>query len=162
MLCASFAFAGALQAQVDPRGAMRTLATPHFRVHVREGQEPLARRSAAIAERAYAQLARELATPAGPIDLLIADNVDYSNGFAQVFPTNRVVIYAVPPVGSTELRFHDDWLRAGHHARTGAHLPHRSRARDLACGTMGVRPQSAVLPQCVHAELGEGRIGGAL
>ena len=99
-----------LGAQVDPRGAMRTLATPHFRVHVRAGDDAMARRAAVIAERAYAQLAQTLAEPAGPIDLLMADNVDFSNGFAQTFPTNRVVIYAAPPIGSTELRFHDDWL----------------------------------------------------
>ncbi len=119
-----------LDAQVDPRGAMRTLATPHLRVHVRAGQENLGRRAAAIAERAYAQLARELAPPAGLIDLLIADNVDYSNGFAQVFPTNRVVIYAVPPIGSTELRFHDDWLQLviTHEL---AHIFHIDRARGL-------------------------------
>ncbi|MBL0170635.1 MAG: PD40 domain-containing protein [Gemmatimonadaceae bacterium] len=117
-------------AQVDPRGAMRTLATTHLRVHARADQEPLARRAAAIAEVAYAQLARELTAPAGPIDLLIADNVDFSNGFAQVFPTNRVVIYAVPPIGSTELRFHDDWLRLviTHEL---AHIFHIDRARGL-------------------------------
>ena len=98
-------------AQVDPRGAMRTIAMPHFRVHFRPDQEALARRAAFLAESAYEQLARELAPPAGPVDLLIADNVDASNGYAQVFPTNRVVIYAVPPITLRELRFHDEWLR---------------------------------------------------
>ena len=98
-------------AQVDPRGAMRTIAMPHFRVHFRPDQEVLARRAAFLAESAYAQLARELAPPAGPVDLLIADNVDASNGYAQVFPTNRVVIYAVPPITLRELRFHDEWLQ---------------------------------------------------
>jgi WD40-like Beta Propeller Repeat len=119
-----------VQAQVDPRGAMRTLSTPHLRVHVRKEQEALGRRAAAIAEQAYAQLARELVPPAGPIDMLIADNVDYSNGFAQVFPTNRVVIYAVPPVASTELRFHDDWLQLviTHEL---AHIFHIDRAGGL-------------------------------
>ena len=120
----------ALQAQVDPRGAMRTLTTAHLRVHVRAGNEVLARRAAAIAERAYEQLARELVPPRVPIDLLIADNVDYSNGFAQVFPSNRVVIYTVPPIGSTELRFHDDWLELviTHEL---AHIFHIDRARGV-------------------------------
>ncbi len=131
LLAASVLLApSAVKAQVDPRGAMRTLSTPHLRVHVRAGQEALGRRAAAIAEQAYAQLARELVPPAGPIDLLIADNVDYSNGFAQVFPTNRVVIYAVPPVASTELRFHDDWLQLviTHEL---AHIFHIDRAGGL-------------------------------
>ncbi len=119
-----------LHAQVDPRGSMRTISTTHLRIHVRRGQEPLARRAAVIAERAYAQLAAELAPPAGPIDMVIADNVDYSNGYAQVLPTNRVVIFAVPPVGSTELRFHDDWLQLviTHEL---AHIFHLDRARGL-------------------------------
>ena len=104
-------FAPPAMAQVDPRGAMRTIAMPYFRVHFRPDQEALARRAALLAEVAYAQLSRELAPPSGPVDLLIVDNVDASNGYAQVFPTNRVVIYAVPPVAQRELRFHDDWLR---------------------------------------------------
>ncbi len=122
--------ARSLDAQVDPRGTIRTLRTPHLRVHVRAGQEALGQRAAAIAERAYAQLAAELTPPAGPIDVLIADNVDFSNGFAQAFPTNRVVIYAVPPIGSTELRFHDDWLQLviTHEL---AHIFHLDRAGGL-------------------------------
>ena len=130
VLALTLVAAATLGAQVDPRGSMRTLATSHLRVHVRAGQESLGRRAAAIAERAYAQLARELSPPAGPIDVLIADNVDFSNGFAQVFPTNRVVIYAVPPVSSNELRFHDDWLTLviTHEL---AHIFHIDRARGL-------------------------------
>lgn len=117
-------------AQVDPRGAMRTITTPHLRVHFRPDQELLARRAASLAEIAYAQLSRELAPPTGPIDLLVADNVDASNGYAQVFPTNRVVIYAVPPVELRELRFHDEWLRLviTHEL---AHIFHLDRARGV-------------------------------
>lgn len=109
---------------------MRTLTTSHLRVHVRAANEALGRRAAAIAERAYAQLAQELAPPAGKIDLLVADNVDYSNGFAQTFPSNRVVVYAVPPVSSGELRFHDDWLELviTHEL---AHIFHIDRARGM-------------------------------
>jgi len=122
--------APSLQAQVDPRGAIRTIRTTHLRIHVRRGQEAIAMRAAVIAERAYAQLATELAPPSLPIDMVIADNVDYSNGYAQVFPTNRVVIFAVPPVGSTELRFHDDWLQLviTHEL---AHIFHIDRAKGV-------------------------------
>lgn len=118
------------RAQVDPRGAMRTIATPHLRVHFRPAQEALARRAALLAEAAYAALARELEPPAGPVELLVADNVDASNGYAQVFPTNRVVIYAVPPVALRELRFHDEWLPLviTHEL---AHIFHLDRARGV-------------------------------
>ncbi len=117
-------------AQVDPRGAVRTIRTEHFRVHFPVALDSLARRAALHAESAYSQFAGELATPQGPIDLLLIDNVDASNGFAQVFPTNRIVIYAVPPITSRELRFHDDWLRLviTHEL---AHTFHLDRARGL-------------------------------
>ena len=126
----STATSGTAHAQVDPRGDMRTIATAHLRVHMRADQESIGRRAASIAEAAYAQLSRELAPPSGVIDLLLADNVDYSNGFAQTFPTNRVVVYAVPPVASPELRFHDDWLRLviTHEL---AHIFHLDRATGL-------------------------------
>ncbi len=122
------------QAQVDPRGPVRTIPTPHFRVHFRAdsgaASATLARRVAGLAEQAYQQLSRELAPPNGPIDLLLADNVDFSNGFAQVFPTNRIVVYAAPPIASPELRFHDDWLRlvVTHEL---AHIFHLDRARGI-------------------------------
>ena len=126
----STATSGTAHAQVDPRGDMRTIATAHLRVHMRADQESVGRRAASIAEAAYAQLSRELAPPSGVIDLLLADNVDYSNGFAQTFPTNRVVVYAVPPVAAPELRFHDDWLRLviTHEL---AHIFHLDRATGL-------------------------------
>ena len=122
------------QALVDPRGPVRTIATPHFRVHFRAdsgaASEALGQRAAALAEHAYAQLAEQLVAPTGPIDLLLADNVDYSNGFAQVFPTNRIVVYAVPPISTVELRQHDEWLRLviSHEL---AHIFHLDRARGL-------------------------------
>lgn len=124
------AISRSLPAQVDPRGAMRTVATTHLRVHVKQGQEALGERVAKIGERAWQQLAGELAAPRGVVDILVADNTDVSNGFAQTFPTNRVVIYAVPPIGSTELRFHDDWLQlvVTHEL---AHIFHLDRARGL-------------------------------
>ena len=119
-----------LRAQTDPRGPYRTLSTPHLKVHFPAHLDSLARLSAVHAERAYEQLSRELAAPRGVIDLLLTDNTDVSNGYAQVFPSNRVVVYAVPPVTSRELRFHDDWLRLviTHEL---AHVFHIDRARGL-------------------------------
>ena len=38
--------APSLQAQVDPRGAIRTIRTTHLRIHVRRGQEAIAMRAA--------------------------------------------------------------------------------------------------------------------
>ena len=117
-------------AQVDPRGPLRTITTSHFRVHFRAADSTLARRAGALAERAYIKLSTELVAPKGKIDLALADNTDASNGFAQVFPNNRVVIYAVPPVAIQELRFQSDWLELviTHEL---AHIFHIDRARGI-------------------------------
>lgn len=95
-------------AQLAPNADWHTITTAHFRVHFTPALESLARRAAANAETAYAQLSTELHPPRGPIDLVVADNVDLTNGYATPFPTNRIVIYANPPVNETALRFTDD------------------------------------------------------
>ncbi|MBL0892609.1 MAG: hypothetical protein IBJ19_18635, partial [Gemmatimonadaceae bacterium] len=117
-------------AQVDPRGRLRTLQTAHLRVHFPEALDSLAREAARHGEAAWQQLSASLIAPRGKVDLLLQDNTDVSNGFAQVFPSNRVVIYTVPPVSSRELRFHDDWLRMviTHEL---AHIFHIDRTRGL-------------------------------
>ena len=98
----------AARAQLAPNADWHTITTAHFRVHFTPATESLARRAAANAETAYAQLSRELTPPRGTIDLVVADNYDLTNGYATPFPTNRIVIYANPPVNETALRFTDD------------------------------------------------------
>lgn len=120
----------ALQAQVDPRGSVETIRTEHFRVHFATGNELLARRAAAFAETAWVQLANELAPPDAPVELLVADNLDLSNGYATTFPTNRIVVFSMPPIAVPELRVNDDWLqRVITHEL--AHIFHLDRARGL-------------------------------
>ncbi|HEU4630500.1 MAG TPA: hypothetical protein VFS08_12195 [Gemmatimonadaceae bacterium] len=97
------------RAQVAPDADWRTLRTEHFRVHFTPELEPLARRTAGNAERAYAQLAAELHEPRGPIDLVLSDDVDFTNGSATTFPSNRIVIYASPPADQASLRTYDEW-----------------------------------------------------
>ena len=96
--------------QVIPNAHWRTIDTKHFHVHFTPELEPAARRAAMSAERAYAKLASELTPPRGPIDLVVADNVDYANGLTTPVPTNRVVVYAHPPLDDQSLRYYDDWL----------------------------------------------------
>ena len=45
------------------------------------------------------------------VDIVLYDNVDFSNGFANVLPTNRITIYLTPPAGDIGLARYDDWLR---------------------------------------------------
>ena len=98
-----------LEAQVVPHERWRTLRTEHFHVHYTPELEEQARRAAANAEHAYERLAAELVPPRGPIELVVADNVDFTNGLATTYPTNRIIIYANPPVGGRSLRFYEDW-----------------------------------------------------
>ena len=79
-------------------------------MHAARGLEREGRAAAAAAERAYAALSRELAPPRGRIDLVLTDDADYSNGYAIVSPTNRIVIFATPPIEHAGLRFNEDWL----------------------------------------------------
>src|SRR6185503_1357702 len=85
--------AGVASAQ-NPARPWRTITTTHFRVHFTPELDTLARRAAVHAESAYVRLRRHISPPRGMIDLVIADNVDYSNGSATPFPSNRIVVYA--------------------------------------------------------------------
>jgi hypothetical protein len=98
-------------AQVDPSGAWRTLHTAHFRIHFRPAQRALAQRAAREAERSWSLLAGELHPPGGAVDLTLGDDVDVSNGFTTVFPSNRITLFVTPPATSPELAEFDDWLR---------------------------------------------------
>ncbi len=88
-----------------------TITTTHLRVHHTCGSEAIAQRAAAEAERAWLVLAAELVPPRGPVDLVLADNQDVSNGSATTFPTNRMVVNLRPPIADPALRVGDDWLR---------------------------------------------------
>jgi WD40-like Beta Propeller Repeat len=101
--------APAARSQVAPNEQWKTIETRHFRIHFTPALEEMARRAAPNAERAFELLSRELVAPHGKVDLVIADNVDYTNGYATPFPSNRIVIFAHPPVDETALRNYADW-----------------------------------------------------
>ncbi len=100
-----------IRAQIDPSGDWSTWHTEHFRIHALEGYDVLAVAAAREAERAYLLLSTELRPPRGTIDLVVADNVDFSNGFASVLPSNRMAVYVTPPSASISTGNYDDWLR---------------------------------------------------
>ncbi|MEO5588133.1 MAG: peptidase S9, partial [Gemmatimonadaceae bacterium] len=98
-------------AQLDPSARWYTIETAHFLVHFGKGLESEAQRGAVNAERAWSELASELKPPSGKVDLVIADNADFVNGYATPFPANRIVVFAHPPIDAPELRNYDDWSR---------------------------------------------------
>lgn len=89
----------------------RTLETEHFRVTFPAHLEALGRRAASRAEVAYAELSAAFLEPPGRrIDLLVTDHTDVSNGYAQVIPSNRITVFARPPIDGPSLSHFDDWL----------------------------------------------------
>ena len=98
-------------AQLPPGENWRTLETEHFRVTYPEGLLDLAQRAGARAETAWSLLDERLpGTPSGRIDLVVTDHADISNGYTQVFPSNRIVIFAPPPVDGFGLPHMDEWM----------------------------------------------------
>ena len=112
----------------DPSRDYLTIATPHFQVSFSKPLEGVARRVAGNAERAYAQLSEQLHPPRGTIDILVTDDFDFSNGSATPSPTNRIIVYAMPPVSDFGLRYTTDWaqLVVTHEL---AHIFHLDRVR---------------------------------
>lgn len=109
----------------------RTLSTEHFRVHCPEHLLPFGRRVAKAAEEAWEALVPRLGwAPAGPLELVVEDQVDDANGLASSLPYNRIIVYAVPPEGQGSLNDHDDWLRLLLYHET-AHIVHLDRATGL-------------------------------
>jgi len=120
----------AVSAQLPPNEEWRTIQTRHFRIHFTPPLEQEARRAAVNAERAYAELSTELVPPRGTIDLVVSDNVDYVNGYATPFPSNRIVVFAHPPTDASGLRNYDDWntLVVTHEL---THIFHLDRSRGI-------------------------------
>jgi hypothetical protein len=126
----TFCAARAAVAQLPPNEDWHTLHTRHFRIHFTPPLEAEARRAAINAERAYTELSTELVPPRGTIDLVISDNVDYTNGYATPFPSNRIVVFAHPPVDASGLRNYADWnsLVITHEL---THIFHLDRTRGI-------------------------------
>jgi hypothetical protein len=107
LCCAALVLCGASSPAFgqDPSREYFTVATPHFRVSFTKPLETIARRVAANAERAYAQLSQDLHPPRGTIEVLVTDDFDFSNGSATPSPSNRIIVYAMPPVTDFGLRY---------------------------------------------------------
>lgn len=117
-------------AQVPANEHWYTLRTRHFNVYFTRPLEGEARHAAAVAEQAYANLATELVPPRGRVEVIVTDAADVSNGSATVFPRNRIVIYARPPVDEPSLESYDDWtVLVLQHEMT--HIFHLDRSRGI-------------------------------
>lgn len=130
ILAAAFGRAGPAPAQ-DPSLRWYTLTTPHFHVHYHEGLDALGQRVGRTAERALARVAAALDhTPAGRIELIVADGSDSANGLASVLPYNHVLVLPNPPADMSELQHYDDhiWVLLLHEL---THIVHMDTIRGL-------------------------------
>jgi hypothetical protein len=42
--------------------------------------------------------------------MVVTDHSDHSNGLSNVFPSNRIIIFAPPPMDGYSLSHRDEWL----------------------------------------------------
>lgn len=157
-------------AQVAPDARWWTFDTPHFQVHYQDGLEALARRAAARAEEAREALSTALVEPPrGRVHLVIADNLDYANGLANIFPRNRIVVYAHGPVEEPSLAYAYDWMElvVSHELAHVHHLDHAGPLFRAARRVLGRNPAlfpTASVPQWTTEGLAtylESRLTGA-
>lgn len=114
-------------AGTDPVRRWRTVETPRFRVHHDQGGEAMARKVAAIAEEAHERVGRLFGLrPSQVVEMSVWDDHDAANGWASVFPYDRVHLLAAPPGPDSELAAFDDYLRTlVYHEYT--HIVHMDR-----------------------------------
>jgi len=95
----------------DPGLVWKTVETEHFVVTYYEPLGEVAHRVAVVAEHAHRILSPAFGhRPRGKTQIVITDETDGSNGFANVLPRNAIRLYASAPVGQSALNDHDDWL----------------------------------------------------
>lgn len=95
----------------DPDRVWKTIESEHFVVHYYEPLDEVAHRVAVVAERAHRVLAPILEhEPSEKTQVVLVDDTDGANGFANVIPRNRIWLHATAPTGISTLNDHDDWL----------------------------------------------------
>jgi hypothetical protein len=103
-LCSSARAAG------DPYLEWWTLETPHFRIHYYKGLEPVAEKFASIVEGVNDRLTDALGWKTTEVtDIVLQDNTDDANGFADAVPYNSVHLYVTAPDDVSALGDYDDW-----------------------------------------------------
>lgn len=104
-LAATTAWAG------DPTRTYRTIETDHFVIYYYVPLDDVARRIAAVSERAHRTLSPALDhRPDAKTIIVLVDDTDSANGSASVLPRNAIQLNATGPTGFNELEDHEDWL----------------------------------------------------
>jgi hypothetical protein len=115
LLCLALVLAPApaLSAAHDPHHTWRTLATDHFRITYHEGEERVAAEMARICDRIWQTVTDDVGNhPRVPIQLVLTDETDSSNGYASRLPVNTIVIFVTGPQEDSSLDLYSDWNQA--------------------------------------------------
>jgi Tol biopolymer transport system component len=112
MLGAALLLARPVGAQApDPKLTWRTIATPHFEITYHDPLGDLAQRVATAAEHAHRVLSASLGFESSQRTLvLLTDDADGANGFADVIPRNEIRLFAAAPDDLSSIGDYDDWL----------------------------------------------------
>lgn len=109
-----------------------TIHTPHFDITYHEPLGLMARRVAAVAERAHQSLVEVLGNaPSQTVQILLTDNSDAANGSATALPYDTLRLYAEPPEDLSPLSEYDDWLTTLV-SHEGTHMVHLDMASGVA------------------------------
>jgi hypothetical protein len=89
----------------------KTIETDHFVVNYYEPLGDVAHRVAVVAERSHRLLAPAFDhAPDEKTLIVLVDDTDGANGFANVTPRNVIRLFATAPTGLSVLNDHDDWM----------------------------------------------------
>jgi len=100
------------QALLDPRLQFVERRTPHFVIYSHQGEDALALRLTGMVEEVRREVATTLHLDAPELThIVLADQWDYSNGFATVLPRNIIFMNVSAPPGHSVIGRTDDWLR---------------------------------------------------
>jgi len=94
----------------DPSLKWKTMETEHFSIHFHQYEKSLALEVSKISEDVYLKITEFLDwRPKGKTQIVIVDNQDLANGYANPFPINTIVLYPAQP--PAEESYYEDWLR---------------------------------------------------
>lgn len=109
-----------------------TIHTPHYDIHYHEPLGRMARRVAAVAERAHSSLVEVLGNgPSQTVHIVLTDDSDSANGSATALPFDIMRLYAEPPEDLSPLGEYDDWLTTLV-SHEGTHIVHLDQATGVA------------------------------
>ena len=111
-MCTTLMASATAGAVPSPHLHWHTLRTECCDIHTPKELLPLARRVEGMVDECVRNVEDLLGTKISErVQVVLGDNTDSANGFANIVPYNRVELRAITPDDDSELGAHDDWMR---------------------------------------------------